>query len=470
MIKKNGLTLKMAADGSFTCADLVQLPQTFAERNSADEVQKAIDEYVGFLRGMATAGGYASKEECDAVPEAERNALGQERFDAVIADLKSKTTDLNLFQTFLFWFGYWVFYHPTIMQGVRFNGEGIYDTRKKNLKRFLMSALPQSVQSVVQGMEFANVATEYGHFALLFLDNERQVRRIVTDTQLFELRGVRGYVYLDITPDGKPIARSVCERGGGRAFFDGVRLMSHERFETCAPKTVIVDGGYKVNSTRCTIVNGKLFELIDADDKVAHTTGAFFGICDFTREDMVAAFELAEQSGKLMKISGDRITLGDRELKSIGLFAPSKITLLDSGFALYDWSDFHEILSLRYDHILVVDDKQEWIKAVTAEFTNEAPKLESFQTTVANDALQRIVESNPQAVLLDMHLTEEERFDGLWIANQLAARGFEGAVLIASNYGPDALQAMQKLIKLRTVPTGKDLKKVRLALCGKPVA
>jgi hypothetical protein len=42
------------------------------------------------------------------------------------------------------------------------------------------------------------------------------------------------------------------------------------------------------------------------------------------------------------------------------------------------------------------------------------------------------LKTDPEAVLLDMHLTLEEEFDGLWIANELVSRGFAGEIMIIS--------------------------------------
>ena len=232
--------------------------------------------------------------------------------------------------------------------------------------------------------------------------------------------------------------------------------------------TVVIDGGYKVNSTKVSIVNGQLFELIDEDDKLAHTTGAFMDMCDFSGPDSAKAFKGAEESGDLMRVVDGRVSLAGKELRPIGMFMPSKVTLLDSGFSLYDWSDFHESAALRFGNVLVVDDNRKWLESVQAEFGEEL-EVECFQTNSAHKALAHILKLNPEVLLLDMHLTEEEKFEGLWIANQLTDKGFSGKIMITSSYGPEALRAMQTLIRGSVEIPGKDLANVRHCLRGKSI-
>ncbi len=466
-IRKNGMDFT-ENNGTFICDDLKGLPQVFEQMYTSAQVASAVDGYIALFRGMSEK-RFETKEEHDAVPKPERIALGETTFDSVVTKLRIETAELGLFETFLFWFGLWWYYNPELTMGVRFSDRDAFKKMEKEmLKEFLLPILPKQVLLSVQDMEVASVANGHGHFAILFVDSQKRVRRIVTDTQLFELHGVSGYVYLDITKEGKPIARSCCDRDGGRNFFDGVRLMSHEKFQTCAPSTVIIDGGYKVNSTNCTIVNGQLFNLIDSDDKVAQTDGAFLGMVDFTPRDAANAVLLSQKSGTQMRVRDGVVMQNGNEIKPIGMFTPSKVSLLQTGFALYEFSDFHEIDNVRYDTVLVVDDKKEWIQSVISEFGGMVHELQGFQTTSANEALARILDVNPSVVLLDMHLTTEERFDGLWIANELASRDFKGAIMIASSYGEEALRAMQVLIKTPTIPTGKDLEKIKQALYGKP--
>ncbi len=462
----NGLTFSANPDGSYTCEDLRRLPETFAERFTPAEVSAAIDARLADIRDRVFL-AFETPEECDAEKgdaeaAARRKQAGLEIFDREVA--KIGTAHRTLFQQLLFWYSDWWYIHP-MHAAIRYRAFNmINDYVTEHLPSLILGILPDSLRNTVRGMELINVAVGYGHFALLFCKYNSGLRRIITDTQLFELNGVSGYVYLDVTPDGKPITRSVCNKGGGRAFFDGVRLMAHRRFETCAPATVMLNGnGYKVNSTRCTIVNGKLFPLIDVDDKVAHTTGAFLGWVDFTAKDQVEATALAQQSGARMRLDGDKVFLDGQELRPLGTFLPSRITLQDNGFAGYEWSTFQPVTSPRFTTVMVVDDNSEWIAKVRDAFSGPLTLTECLTTdaTVARDA---ILATNPEAVLLDMHLTSDERFEGLWVANQLAKSGFGGAILITSSYPDEHLRAMQKLIQRETEAPGKNIDRVRECL------
>ncbi|MFZ6015166.1 MAG: response regulator [Patescibacteria group bacterium] len=467
-IKKNGLTLSMRADGSYVCDDLSGVPKVFVELYDEEAVGAAIRDNLLVLRKSAKL--QKKQDDPDCMTDADRKVEGLAILNKVILELERQidSAGLDLFAKFMFCMNDWWYWHPVIQTRISIDSSAMWQDAAERLTKMLVPCLPKPVQHVVRNMKLQTVVLNGQHFAMLFDQDHNGTRRIVTDTQLFELKGVHGYVYLDITTDGMPVARSKCGRGGERAFFDGVRLMAHDWFETCAPKTVIVDGGYKVNSTRCTIVNGMLFDLVDEDDVVAHTHGCWgpFG-ADWSAEEKANSTAMAEASGKLITVRGDEVTLGNKALKPHGVFAPSAISLLDSGFSLYDWSEFHEIDSIRYEHVLVVDDNPTWIAAVTEEFGDEIAKLEVCLTESGQEALRRILEANPDAVLLDMHLTPEERFDGLWIANQLADAEFRGQVLICSSYADEALQAMCKLIRIKTLAPGKDPAKVRLALCGK---
>lgn len=469
--KKNGLTLNMQSDGSYLCQDLKDLPQAFSRLYSSEQVQGMIDEHLAFMRDLYDLDVEDDSPEAK-LSEDERRAKVVEIFDSVVSQIKDQ--ELSDFHRIMFWFGDWWFLAPTfkrLLSLPRRKANQLYERLHEKLKEMLLDLLPASVKAEVGDLELVSVVQNNGHFAMMFIDQDEGIRRIVTDSQLFELHGVYGYVYLDVTLDGRPVARCVCRRGGGRAFFDGVRLMSHEQFETCAPKTVMVEGGYMVNSTDCTIINGFLFDLIDREDKVAQTTGAWcmMGryLLDFTSNEHADSFERADQNAKQLKIEGERFFLGERELLPNGFFAPSRVTLLDNGFALYDFSDFHEIERLRYQKVMVVDDAQEWVDQVQAEFGAELSELEICLTTDMEAARDRVLALQPELLMLDMHLSADERFEGLWIANQLIASEFKGRILLTSGYGPDKLRAMALLIKGKVGTPGKDLAKIRRFLVGK---
>ncbi len=469
-IEKNGLTLTHHADGRYTCDDLATVPQRFVEIHGEESIKEAIEKWISSFRALAHM-RLQTKEERDAVPDAEALRIGQQRHDIIVDQIHKDVAHLTLFEQFLFWGGYWWYYHPDLMAQVTYRDYSeILSTLHNMSSKLIVAALPDQIKKSVEGMKLRKMDNRNGHYALLFTEDTGgpETRRIITDTQLFELREVGGYSYLDISAEGQPIARCCCRRGGERAFFDGTRLMSHEAFRTCAPKTILIKDGYKVNSTGCSIVNGQLYPLIDADDKVAHTTGAFFGMVEFTRKDQIEAIAMAESSAARMQIKGNEVFLDDQELKPIGIFDPAPTSLLDSGFTLVGWSEFREVVSLRYNKVAVVDDRQDWIQLVTTSFGEElGENLVACHTDSAEQALAFILQEKPEAVILDMHFTPEQRFEGLWIANQLHEKGFAGAILLASSYGMESLKAMQKLITRPTIATGKDIGRVRLALCGK---
>lgn len=462
------LTFTTDNNGGFICNELRALPEAFANAYANnDGLTQDIEAHIDRFRKWFEI-KFASREERDQVPEPERHLRGAEIFDSILPSIRQNTEGLKPMEQFLFWIGDWWYYNHQIRQQLARGGNEsdgwIYDNIGKLVKKYILPLLPEQVRENLNGADRTNVAVGFGHFALLFVFDNGQKRRIVTDTQLFELNGLNGYIYIDITPDGKPIARSACGRGGERAFFDGVRLMSHDKFATCAPKTVMINGGYKVNSTKCTIVNGMLFDLIDVDDKVAYTTGAFMGMCAFSNAEALASYAMAEESGKLMRVEDGNVVLKGEGLSPIGVFMPSRVKLLDNGFAQYDWSDFEKISGMRYDSVLVVDDKQEWLDQLHAQFGSKVKDLKLHRTSEKQSALAAITTANPKAVLLDMHLTEEEAFEGLWIARTLIKNGFTGTVMLASGYPEEHLRAMRVLINAPVHIPGKDLAKVKRCL------
>jgi len=461
-LMKGELHFTRMGDG-FICRELVELPKKFAKVHSVEKVREAIKVYLTDLRSIFEL-RYPTKEEHDAVTKEERVKLAGPIFDDIVKSICVES--LSLFQQFMFWTGDWWYYNPTLRSKCSFDQWSNKELFNRLAKEFVLVLLPEQVQKQVEGMEAANTAVAYGHFAILFSDKDQKVRRIITDTELFELHDAYGYVYLDITAEGKPVARFVTSRGGERAFFDGVHLMSHDTFQTCAPKTVVVKGGYKVNSTNCTIVNGILFPLIESGDAVAKTTGAFMGMCDFSSTQAIESFALSEATGTRLKINGTKVLLDEKELKPIGVFQPASVHLLDSGFALYDWSDFHEVLNYRFDSVLVVDDSKDWIRRCRAAFGADIPHLKEVLTSDRKEALKAIVEGKPEVVILDMHLTETEGFEGLWIANQALASGFDGRIVIASGYPDEQLQAMTTLIKGKVWAPGKNIERIRKLLCS----
>lgn len=439
--------------------ELQSIPALFEKQWAVSQIEGAIKSFLDFLRGMAEK-RYPDEKTHDSVPKAERQALGLRSFDAIVASID--TSSLSLFQKFLFWMSDWWYYDPRMREQVYFCLSKANEYINSRITEFMIPALPEGIRSVLSKMDVIGVATGFGHFAILFNDEENEIRRIVTDTELFEIRGVLGYNYINIAPDGKPFARCVTHQGGGRAFFDGVRLMSHDRFQTCAPKVAFFKGGYKVNSTQVTIVNGVLLPLIEEQDKVAHTTGAFMGMVDFSNTQAVESYRLTDETAQRLTVNKGIVHLDKKPLKPLGVFEPSRKQELDNGFTLYEYAEFRENTEPAYDHIMVVDDRTTWIEAVVEAFP-EVKRVDRIETSNAAKALAAITTQKPEVVLLDMHLSDEERFEGLWIAREAKKAGYNGRILIASSYADEALQAMSVLTGGLEAP-GKNLERIKKLL------
>ncbi|EKE29410.1 MAG: hypothetical protein ACD_2C00180G0003 [uncultured bacterium (gcode 4)] len=467
LIKKNWLNLSLHGN-SYLCKELFEVQDRFDELHSPEEKRREMEDDInGFIQQVWKWAKLRRTSESDKRSEEELENLGKEIFDTELAKLQQATSSFSPLKKLLFWlWDYWWYYNTEFRAKITVSNPDKKLT-SSIAKKYLFEALPETIKESVGNMRIANVAVGYWHFAILFVDWDKNLRRIVTDSQLFELRWVYGYSYLDITPEGKPIARSVCNQGGERCFFDGERLMAHDKFQTCAPKTTIIDWGYKVNSTRCTIVNGKLCELIDVDDSVAYTTWAFMGHCDFSTQEALKSFKMNEESANNMKVRNWEITLNWEKIKPVGIFSPSNTKLLENWFTLFEFSDFHEIDNYIYNKVMIVDDKADFIRAAS-EKLKWVPRLSSLATSSKKDALDNILNTDPEAVLLDMHLTEWEEFDGLWIANELESRWFKWEIMLISGYWRAKLEAMRVLIKKSWVHVpGKDLKKIDSCLYGK---
>lgn len=457
--KKNGIGM--------SCVELLELPKTFSERVSKKDVDDAIAGHLTEIRSVIEK-RYSSKAEHDTVPKDERHNLGVKIFDEIVSSISfSSKSDL---ERLLFWISDWWYYHPRFraeLVNLIENYDRIIVNSVRNItKGLIFKGLPEMIREQVQRFNTVNIAVNFGHFALMFVDNDRNFRRIITDSQLFEIRDVFGYIYLDVTESGMPVMRSCCERGGGRVFFDGVHLMSHDRFQTCAPKTVPFNGGYKVNSTGVTIVDGVLYPLIDVDDKVAQTTGAFFGMVDFTNKQAIDSYRLSEESASTMKATPKGIQINGKLIKPIGRFFPAPTELLENGFNLVVWSDFVSESHCSVDNILVVDDRKDWIDDVKVVFKRWTKVLSlNVKNGTVKNVPDRIIKINPGALILDVHFTPDEKFEGLWIANQLIDKGFDPSkILLASSYADEKLEAMRKLVKKPVKAPGKNLERIRKLL------
>jgi hypothetical protein len=162
-------------------------------------------------------------------------------------------------------------------------------------------------------------------------------RMIITGRYLYELPEVGGYHYLSLSPEGEPFHRCRTPHLGGRAFFDGTRLMRHQSFTTCSPDVIFFPGGYMVDSNDCTIVNGMLYPLITPDLVPRHMSSAILS-------DHKAEHQARQQLALRLNIQADgTIVIGDHTVQPIGIFHPSERVLQKSGFTRYEWSEFVEL-------------------------------------------------------------------------------------------------------------------------------
>lgn len=460
--------------GEFFCNELASLPQTFNNIfNGEAQLQKEIDRHIDLVAATFEI-RCSSKEEYDSMTKHDRLTKGKEVFMEILPRIRDLAKDKSPFEQLLFWlsFNWWYFDVEITRRLSEISDYRHFKNASRLVNELIVPQLHQQIQSEVAGMEVCNMVINFGHFAIMFENEKSRLRRIITDIQLFELSQASGYTYLDITPEGKPIARYCTSLGGERAFFDGTRLMTHDQFQTCAPKTVLFPGGYKVNSTRCTIINGRIYPLIDVGDRVSHTTGAWMGMVDWSLDQFIKGWELSEQSaGKMQLKENGNVFVDGKTIKPLGEFQPSEIELLDSGFALYHPSEFLEFSNIQYEKVMVVDDREDWIDTISSTLgktQDGGPEtMVRMQTTDKVAALAKILETNPDALVLDVHLTHDEQFDGLWIANQLFKSDFQGFVLLASSYPDEQLAAMKILVAgngRRVEAPGKNPERIRKLL------
>jgi len=122
------------------------------------------------------------------------------------------------------------------------------DERARTL---VTEALPEHLQRALVGFTLINTAAAGERFALLFENKSTNTRRIVTDTQCFELLDVAGFDYLDISSDGQLVARMLSGPGGtyqgSRVIFDGERVMAHPKQLSCGFLLPFEPGTYRIN-------------------------------------------------------------------------------------------------------------------------------------------------------------------------------------------------------------------------------
>ncbi len=336
-IKVNGLTFKRRPDGQYVCEDLKDLRRLCNERYTPKDIDALIDRLSQCFR--------ISERTMPGADAEVRAKAGAALYKQVMES--SGFRKLEPFSQILFALGDWWYYQRALRRDCDYpDDHGLSDKIREELKKFIIPLLPAPLREELKEFDAANCAVNGDRFAILFVNKGGgSARRLITDSQAIELPSVHGYSYLDIDKKGRVLARCCTNREGGRAFFDGDRLMSHETFMTCAPKTIFFEGGYKFNSTGCSVANGCLYPLLEADDPVSWTTGfqhTPFGVLKtFNGKEAMESYAKSDASAAELKVTstGDLVYKGET-LKPRGVFRPSKVTLLPSGFSLYDWSEF----------------------------------------------------------------------------------------------------------------------------------
>ena len=129
----------------------------------------------------------------------------------------------------------------------------------------LVPLLPERLRRAVEHLELVNAQPGHDSFALLFhegdQDGGRANRYLITQDKQLKMNNCYHYDYLSMSPSGQALLRAKTDVGGGRAFFDGFRLMAHPEFTSCALDPIFRKGNYQFDSTKHVIVNGFLFEV-----------------------------------------------------------------------------------------------------------------------------------------------------------------------------------------------------------------
>lgn len=83
---------------------------------------------------------------------------------------------------------------------------------------------------------------------------------------------------------------------------------------------------------------------INTEDAVAHTTGAPFGIGDWTTAQIIASYSQNESLSRVIRIDEQGVIhLPNQSVKPIGVFKPSATRVLENGCTAYEWSEFVQL-------------------------------------------------------------------------------------------------------------------------------
>jgi len=333
-----------------------EIKQNFEKNNSLKKVLVLRDILIKTLLYNVFMTGETGNTKEDYKSTPERKHVGRKRLDKIIQDLVHATSHLGAFESLLFWLVYpWGSLYSYYDKRPRL----AYDSLG-NLKphiwsvgqSLLLDSFPEFIKSSTYLINLESSDTNEGHFAFLFDDKKKRIRRIVTDFGFYELRGVFGHSYVDITHDGVLLSRGICEPydapsiRGSRAFFDGKRLMSRRYcLGSCAPSPGSFADGYVMGEADDYrggdfIVNGRMFHL---SGKPGIPTYHDHNIADKWQ----SVWKQIEDPPEIMKFESGCLSTTDsvRSLganpKLIGEFEPSETEILDNGFTLYHWSKFN---------------------------------------------------------------------------------------------------------------------------------
>src|SRR5690606_34899754 len=106
------------------------------------------------------------------------------------------------------------------------------------------------------------------------------------------------------------------------------------------------------------------------------------------------------------------------------------------------------------------DDRSDWVEIVRRSLKEKVGTFLPLVTRSRNEAFVTALINKPDVLILDMHLTGTEEYDGMHIANSLFAEGFAGKILIASASSMYELVRIAKMINGPVQIPGKDIGRI----------
>ena len=430
-IERNGLTFTVNEQGEYICTDLLSIPDKFNSLYTIEEVNEAIEDSVKTIQRFLVDHNQ-DLTRLEKVDSSDYSKFVNKSVNKSVLDLKDTISQQNLtsYDQFMFWIGKW---YKDVFEIETLNNAS--DAKVNELFiSYLYPLLPYPIRKKVTTGNILAISTCKSHFVVIF-DIGNTSRQIITDTQLFEIHDVHGYKYIDCLPGGKFVARSETSKGGGRAFFDGKRLMGHFNFENCSSETLILEDGYAVSSTKDTIVNGYLYGF---------------------KRDYKDTLVLNDQT----------VCTGEKSYLPWGMFETSEIELLETGFTLVKWAKFVDYSIIIPACVMVVDFDQNWLDKMSDTLVSRKIHLKILAFHTITPALPEVLKVNPLILILDVHLTTEQSFGGIWFINKLSSSGFKGQIIIATDLDREKRQAVYKLINRSVKFTNKDANQISEYLTG----